>query len=73
MSHQHAFFCDAVCGEAEIADLSVHGLDALHGCRGIVVGFQQPLACLVTPHLEIWKIDIDEALQQLYAFERIKR
>lgn len=43
VSDQHALLRDTVCCEAQISNLSVHGLDALHSNIGVVVRFQESL------------------------------
>jgi hypothetical protein len=40
----------------------VHGLNALHGRRRVIVRLEQPLARLVTPHFEVWKVNVDTAI-----------
>lgn len=73
VSHHDALFGNAIKSEAEVTNLLVHGFDALHGSCRVVVRFEQPFACRVVPHLEVWQVYVDQPGKQLYTFQGIER
>lgn len=73
MPHQEPFLGDPVGGEAQIADLGVHGSDALHRRTGVIVRFEQPLRRRLGPDLEVRQVDIDQPVEQVERLQRIER
>ncbi len=71
VAHEQALLGDAVGGEAEVADLGVHGLDALPRGGGVVVGLEQAARASGGPQLEVGQVDVDQPVQQVERLERI--
>lgn len=73
MSQQKALLGEPVGSKAEIADLSMHALDAFHGRTGVIIGFEQALRRSLGPDFEVGQIDIDQTVEQLERLHGIKR
>jgi len=72
VAEQHALLGYPIRGEAQIADLGVHGLDALLGRLGVAFRFQEALGGAALPDLEVGQVDVDEAVEELEGLERVE-
>ena len=72
MPQQESPFGDPVGGKAEIAHLSVHGFDALHGGARVIFRLEQPLRRGLCPDLEVRQVYIHQPVEQFQRLQRVK-